>query len=291
MIWELFSIVAPVFVCAGIGYSWSRLGFAYDIKLITQLVSYIGAPCLIFTTLVNVQGLTEQIGFMALASLAAITACFIIGGVILKIMRLPIRTYLAPIAFPNSGNMGLPLCLFAFGETGLALGIGFFAISATIQLVFGQWLFSGLPTPIPLLKAPIPYAVIAGAIFMTIEIEPPHFILNTTDLLGNFTIPLMMLTLGVSLARMRITKIKRTLSLAILRLLLGALVGFGIAEAFNFEGIERSVLIIQSMMPVAVFNYLFAQYYERDPEEVASLVVLSSAIGFTLLPLIVFLAK
>ena len=126
---------------------------------------------------------------------------------------------------------------------------------------------------------------------MTIEIEPPHFILNTTDLLGNFTIPLMMLTLGVSLARMRITKIKRTLSLAILRLLLGALVGFGIAEAFNFEGIERSVLIIQSMMPVAVFNYLFAQYYERDPEEVASLVVLSSAIGFTLLPLIVFLAK
>ncbi len=54
MIWELFSIVAPVFVCAGIGYSWSRLGFAYDIKLITQLVSYIGAPCLIFTTLVNV---------------------------------------------------------------------------------------------------------------------------------------------------------------------------------------------------------------------------------------------
>tara|TARA_B100000676_G_C18067989_1_gene842305 strand:- start:144 stop:1019 length:876 start_codon:yes stop_codon:yes gene_type:complete len=291
MIWELFSIVAPVFVCAGIGYSWSRLGFAYDIKLITQLVSYIGAPCLIFTTLVNVQGLTEQIGFMALASLAAITACFIIGGVILKIMRLPIRTYLAPIVFPNSGNMGLPLCLFAFGETGLALGIGFFAISATIQLVFGQWLFSGLPTPIPLLKAPIPYAVIAGAIFMTIEIEPPHFILNTTDLLGNFTIPLMMLTLGVSLARMRITKIKRTLSLAILRLLLGALVGFGIAEAFNFEGIERSVLIIQSMMPVAVFNYLFAQYYERDPEEVASLVVLSSAIGFTLLPLIVFLAK
>ena len=291
MIWELFSIVAPVFVCAGIGYSWSRLGFAYDIKLITQLVSYIGAPCLIFTTLVNVQGLTEQIGFMALASLAAITACFIIGGVILKIMRLPIRTYLAPIVFPNSGNMGLPLCLFAFGETGLALGIGFFAISATIQLVFGQWLFSGLPTPIPHLKAPIPYAVIAGAIFMTIEIEPPHFILNTTALLGNITIPLMMLTLGVSLARMRITKIKRTLSLAILRLLLGALVGFGIAEAFNFEGIERSVLIIQSMMPVAVFNYLFAQYYERDPEEVASLVVLSSAIGFTLLPLIVFLAK
>ena len=291
MIWDLFSIVAPVFACAGIGYSWSRFGLAYDTKIITQLVSYIGAPCLIFTTLINVEGLSKEIGYMALAALTTISACTILGAAILRIMRLPLRTYLAPIVFPNSGNMGLPLCLFAFGDTGLALGIGFFAVSATIQLIFGQWLFSGLPTPIPLLKAPIPYAVIAGAALMFIEVDPPLFILNTTDLLGNFTIPLMMLTLGVSLARMRITKIKRTFILALLRLSLGGLVGFGLAEVFQFEGIERSVLIIQSMMPVAVFNYLFAKYYERDPEEVASLVVLSSVIGFALLPLIVFIAK
>jgi len=291
MIWDLFSIVAPVFACAGIGYSWSRFGLAYDTKIITQLVSYIGAPCLIFTTLINVEGLSKEIGYMALAALATISVCTILGAAILRIMRLPLRTYLAPIVFPNSGNMGLPLCLFAFGDTGLALGIGFFAVSATIQLIFGQWLFSGLSTPIPLLKAPIPYAVIAGAALMFIEVDPPLFILNTTDLLGNFTIPLMMLTLGVSLARMRITKIKRTFILALLRLSLGGLVGFGLAEVFQFEGIERSVLVIQSMMPVAVFNYLFAKYYERDPEEVASLVVLSSVIGFALLPLIVFIAK
>ena len=291
MIWDLFSIVAPVFACAGIGYSWSRFGLAYDTKIITQLVSYIGAPCLIFTTLINVEGLSKEIGYMALAALATISVCTILGAAILRIMRLPLRTYLAPIVFPNSGNMGLPLCLFAFGDTGLALGIGFFAVSATIQLIFGQWLFSGLPTPIPLLKAPIPYAVIAGAALMFTEVDPPLFILNTTDLLGNFTIPLMMLTLGVSLARMRITKIKRTFILALLRLSLGGLVGFGLAEVFQFEGIERSVLVIQSMMPVAVFNYLFAKYYERDPEEVASLVVLSSVIGFALLPLIVFIAK
>jgi len=291
MTWDLFSIVAPEFACAGIGYSWSRFGLAYDTKIITQLVSYIGAPCLIFTTLINVEGLSKEIGYMALAALTTISACTILGAAILRIMRLPLRTYLAPIVFPNSGNMGLPLCLFAFGDTGLALGIGFFAVSATIQLIFGQWLFSGLPTPIPLLKAPIPYAVIAGAALMFTEVDPPLFILNTTDLLGNFTIPLMMLTLGVSLARMRITKIKRTFILALLRLSLGGLVGFGLAEVFQFEGIERSVLIIQSMMPVAVFNYLFAKYYERDPEEVASLVVLSSVIGFALLPLIVFIAK
>lgn len=291
MVGELFTTVAPVFACAGIGYIWARSGQSYDTRIITQLVSHIGAPCLVFTTLVKIEGLTVEIGYMAIAAFAALVACTLLGFIILKVFGLPIRTYLAPIVFSNAGNMGLPLCLFAFGESGLALGIGFFAVSATIQLIFGQWLFSGLPTPTPLLKAPIPYAVAAGAVLMVLEIDPPVFITNTTELLGNFAIPLMMLTLGVSLARMKVTRFRRTFWLSVLRLTMGAIVGFGLVEAFGFEGEARGVLIIQTMMPIAVFNYLFAQYYDRDPEEVASLVVLSSAIGFAILPLIVFAAK
>ena len=290
MIGELFSTVAPVFVCAGLGYLWARGGQPYDSRIVTRLVSYIGAPCLIFTTLVEIEGLSLDIGYMALAALAALAICAVVAAGVLRAAGLPLRTYLAPMTFPNAGNMGLPLCLFAFGDAGLALGIGFFAVSATIQLIFGQWLFSGLPTPVPLLKAPIPYAVAAGAILMVLNVEPPVFITNTTELLGNFAIPLMMLTLGVSLARMKVTRARRTFALSLLRFGLGAAVGFGLAEVFGFEGVARGVMIIQCMMPVAVFNYLFAQYYERDPEEVASLVVLSSAIGFALLPLIVFAA-
>ncbi|MBT6442348.1 MAG: AEC family transporter, partial [Alphaproteobacteria bacterium] len=169
-------------------------------------------------------------------------------------------------------------------------GIGFFAVSATLQLVLGQWLYSGLPTPVPLLKAPIPYAVALGAILMVLEVNPPVFVTNTTSLLGNFTIPLMMMTLGVSLGRMKVVRLRRSFALSALRLGMGAIVGFALAEAFGFEGVARGVFIIMCTMPVAVFNYLFAQYYERDPEEVASLVVISSAMAFALMPLIVFAA-
>jgi len=290
MIAELFSTVAPVFACASLGFLWARLKQPYDIRIVTGLVSMIGAPCLIFSTLVTIDGLSLDIGYMAFAALVAISIFALVGSVILRISGLPLRTFLAPLSFPNAGNMGLPLCLFAFGDEGLALGIGFFAVSATLQLVLGQWLFSGLPTPVPLLKAPIPYAVALGAVLMVLEVNPPVFVTNTTSLLGNFTIPLMMMTLGVSLARMKVVRLRRSFALSALRLGMGAIVGFALAEVLGFEGVARGVLIIMCTMPVAVFNYLFAQYYERDPEEVASLVVLSSAMAFALMPLIVFAA-
>ncbi|MBT6828557.1 MAG: AEC family transporter, partial [Rhodospirillaceae bacterium] len=235
-----------------------------------------------------IEGMSGQIAEMALSAVVALLTFAAFSAIILYFAKLPYRTFLAPITFPNAGNIGLPLCLFAFGEEGLALGIGFFAVSASAQLIFGQWLFSGFPTPLPLLKAPIPYAVAIGAIFLATDTQPPEFIYNTTDLLGGFAIPLMTFTLGVSLARLKVVRFSRTLTLSLLRLGMGAAGGFGFAELFGYEGMQRGVLIIQCSMPIAVFNYLFASYYERDPEEVASLVVLSSALAFLLMPLLIY---
>ena len=288
MILELFNTIFPVVACAGLGYLWARFNQPFDTRIVTRLVGHIGAPCLIFSTLVSIQGMSSQIAEMALCALAVLLVFAAIAAIVLYFVKLPMRTYLAPVTFPNAGNIGLPLCLFAFGDEGLALGIGFFAVSSSAQLIFGQWLFSGLPTPVPLLKEPIPYAVAIGAIFLATDTQPPEFIYNTTNLLGGFAIPLMTFTLGVSLAKLKVVRFSRTLALSLLRLGMGAAGGFGFAELFGFEGMERGVLIIQCSMPIAVFNYLFASYYNRDPEEVASLVVLSSTLAFLLMPLLIY---
>lgn len=288
MILELFNTIFPVVACAGLGYLWARFDQPFDTRIVTRLVGHIGAPCLIFSTMVGIQGMSGQIAEMALSAVAVLLAFAAIAAIILYFAKLPMRTYLAPVTFPNAGNIGLPLCLFAFGDEGLVLGIGFFAVSSSAQLIFGQWLFSGLPTPVPLLKAPIPYAVAIGAIFLATDTQPPEFIYNTTDLLGGFAIPLMTFTLGVSLAKLKVVRFSRTLALSLLRLGMGAAGGFGFAELFGFEGMARGVLIIQCSMPIAVFNYLFATYYNRDPEEVASLVVLSSILAFLLMPLLIY---
>lgn len=289
MLYALFTTVAPLFFCAGIGYCWGRFKLPYDTRIITRLVSYIGAPCLIFSTLAEIKGISLEIGEMAGAALAAVVSFALIGALVLRLCGLPVRTFLAAVTFPNAGNLGLPLCLFAYGSQGLALGIGFFSVTATLQLTLGQWLYSRATNPWPALKAPIPYAVLLGVLFMLADIEAPAFLLNTTKLLGGFAIPLMIITLGVSLAQLQIIRFRRTLGLSLLRIGMGIVVGIALATLFGFEGMQRGVFIMLCTMPVAVFNYLFAQFYDNHAEEIASLVVLSSALVFAALPLLVYL--
>lgn len=291
MILDILEIVAPVFLCAGVGYGWKRARQPFDAALVTRLVSMIAAPCLIFSTLVGIERMAGEILEMVAAAVAAVAGFTVLSALALKALGLPLRTYLAALIFPNAGNMGLPLCLFAFGDEGLALGIGYFAVTATLNLTIGNWFYSGATTPWRALKTPIPYAVALGLVLMATGTAPPDFLLKTTKLLGGIAIPMMMLSLGVSLAELGVSRPGRTLLLAALRFSTGLAIGYLIALAFGFEGAQRGVVMIQSAMPVAVFNYLFASLYKRNPEEIASLVLISSALGFASLPLLVYLAR
>ncbi|NQV85306.1 MAG: AEC family transporter, partial [Rhodospirillales bacterium] len=110
------------------------------------------------------------------------------------------------------------------------------------------------------------------------------WLFKTLDLLGGFAIPLMLVTLGVSLAGLKIASLHRAVWLSVFRLVLGFGVGWGLAEAFGFEGAARGVLIIECALPVAVFNFLFAQAHDNRPDEVASIVLVSTALSFMTLP-------
>jgi predicted permease len=284
MLNDLFSIIAPVFICAGVGFTWTKLGHPFDINLVTSLVTNIGTPCLVFYTLTNTDPDLSVFGSMAFMSLAVIAISGLIAGLVLKASRLDMRAYLPPLMFSNCGNMGLPLCLLAFGEPGLVLAIVFFTVSAIGQFTLGIMIPSGTLSIVGLVKIPILYAVTLAILFMIMNVEPPDFITNTTRILGGMTIPLMLITLGVSLVRLHVAALPRSTILSLLRLVLGFSVGIGLTELLDIKGLEQGVLIVQSAMPVAVFNYLFAQRYNRAPEEVAGMVAISTAISFTTLP-------
>lgn len=281
-------VVAPIFICAGLGWAWARLGRPFDMAMVTALVTYIGAPCLVFSSLVGISVSPAALADMGLATLSAFAGFAVIGMLVLRAMRLSANTYLPPLVFGNTANMGLPLCLFAFGDVGLELGVVFFSLSAILMMTLGIWLVSGTASPAAALKTPLPYAVIAAAAFLAGDVAPPAWLFNTVDLLGDMTIPLMLVTLGVSLARMKVVRIGRTAAIALLRLGMGFALGVALAEAFGLAGAARGVFIIQCAMPVAVFNYLFANLYRRDPDEVASVIVISTLFSLATLPLLLW---
>ncbi len=289
MLGQLAAIIAPVFVCAAIGYLWARLRRPFETEFVTALVTNVGTPCLVASTLTKLSIDAGALGGMALAALAVFVVVGVVAAVGLRLAGLPYHSYLPAIMFSNSGNMGLPLCLFAFGEAGLALAIGFFTVSATLQFTLGVGLAAGTVSPRRLARIPLLYAVAVSVALMMTGTPLPGWIANTVELLGGLTIPLMLIALGVSLARLRIASLKLSLVIALVRLLLGFAAGNLVAWTFGMEGMVAGVLILQASMPVAVFNYLFAQVYRRAPEEVAGAVVLSTFLSFASLPLLLLL--
>lgn len=285
---EIATIIAPLFVIAGIGFLWGRSGRHFDTNMIGALVVNFGVPCLIFSTLTRLH--VSPAAFAEIAGLfcLAVAATAAVGAVALRLMRLEVTTFLPSLTFANNGNMGLPLCLFAFGDTGLALAISVFVVASTANFTVGNAMVSGRLRPGEIARTPHLYVVAAALAFLIAGVSPPRWLANTTHLIGGISIPLMLMALGVSLSRLKVADVRRALSLSAVRLGFGFAIGVGLAWAFDLEGAVRGVLILQCAMPTAVLNYILAARYRRSEEAVAGIIVASTAISFATLPFLIW---
>jgi predicted permease len=286
MLTELLSIVAPVYLCAAVGFTWVRSGRSYDTAMMTDLVMLVGSPCLVFSSLVGrgieIDTLLEMMGAVVLAT----SAMAGIAAVGLRLSGQPLSTFLAPMTFGNTGNMGIPICYFAFGDEGLALGVCFFAMTAFLQFTVGHFMWSGALSFRELLRMPLVWASVLAMAVVAGGFSVPNVVLRTTGLMGEFTIPIMQFTLGVSLARLELTRVGANVLLSLFKISLGASVGFAVVWLFGFEGAAAGVVILDCAMPVAVFNYMLASRFDRSPGDVASVIVLSTLLSLATIPLL-----
>lgn len=285
---EIATIIAPVTLVALIGFFWARSGARFDTGMITSLVMLVGTPCLVIDTFVRVKPAPAAFAEMLLVGLTLFVGFALLGMAVLRLAKLPLRDYLGVLLFPNMGNMGLPLSLFAFGEQGLAIAIVLFALSAIGNFTIGTAISAGSMDPRNLLRMPIIYAVGAALVITTTDLVLPQWIQNTASLLGGLTVPLMLIALGVSLARLKAHSPWRAVFFSAVRLAGGFGVGLLICWLFGLHGAMRGVVLLQSSMPSAVFNYLFAERYGRDASSVASTVLLSTLLSFGTLPLLLW---
>ena len=286
---KIFTVIAPIFICVLLGFSWARLGYPYEQQFVSNLVSSVGAPCLIVGTLSKVGLSTTYFNEIVVSTVMVLSLSALIAAVGLRIFGLSIRAYLAPLVFPNTGNIGLPLCLFAFGEEGLAMGIGIFLLMAFSHFSVGIAVVSGTQSLNKLIRSPIILSALFAISLVYTQTQLPDWLTNTLTMLGNMSIPLMLITLGVSLDHLKVKSFFLSTYLAVGRLLIGVGIGLLVCNLLELEGALRGAVIIQSAMPAAVFNYLIAQRFDRAPEVVAGMVVMSTVIGFLTLPLLLLL--
>jgi malate permease and related proteins len=286
---QLSGIVVPVFVCVAFGVLWAKVGTPFDTGLITSLVYNIGVPCLILATFQKVHLSPAAMAEVALATLACYASFTLAAFLLIRAMRLELASYLPALMFPLTGSMGLPVSYFAFGDEGLALAIVYFTFGTIGSFTIGAAIAEGKASFRGLLRIPVLYAVAIALVMQLTGVRLPEWIFNTANLLGGMVIPAQLVALGFSLLELKTGGLARSVFFGVFRLAMGVAVGFAIAGLFDLSGAARAIVVIQSAMPVAVSSYLFAVKFNRKSEEVAGMVVASTAFSFVTLPFLLLL--
>ncbi|PCJ08738.1 MAG: transporter [Rhodobacteraceae bacterium] len=282
----VLEIVAPVFILAALGFGWVKLGFEYRIQFVTRLAMTLAVPCLIFTALMKTDLDKNTLTTFLLACLAGYAVIAVLGLALVRITGLDQRTYLAPLIFGNTGNLGIPLAMFAFGEAGLGYAVVVLAVTSVLSFTVGIYLVAGKGAGSKALKEPMVWATLLGAVFLWQDWQTPRFLTNALDLVGQMAIPLMLITLGVAVARLTPGKISRAVLLSLAKLLICTATGWGLALFFGLDQVAFGVLVLQLATPVAVTSYLLAEKFNADAEAVAGMVVVSTVISVVTLPLL-----
>jgi len=285
----ILQIVAPVFILALIGFLWVRSGAEYQMQFVTRLAMTISLPCLVFSSLMKTQIDPVSLAAVFLASVVAYPVIAIVTFALVRLSGLQMKTFLAPLIFGNTGNLGLPLALFAFGETGLGYAVVIFAVMAIYSFTFGAWIVAGGGSFLKLAKEPIVGATLLGALFLYQGWQTPVWMTNTLDLIGQMAIPLMLITLGVAVGGMQIRGLSRAVLLSIIKVIIAVAVAWMSGIYFNLPPVALAVLVLQVSTPVAVTSYLMAEKFNANAAEVAGLVVISTMLSVVSIPLVLAL--
>jgi predicted permease len=285
----VIEIVAPVFLLAGIGFVWVKLGLEYRNQFVTRMAMNLAMPCLIFVSLMQTTIEPSALATLSFATIAVYATVAVASALFVRVTGLNRRTYLAPFLIGNTGNLGLPLALFAFGETGLGYAVVVFAISTIWAFTYGIYLISGHSSLLRVLREPLVISSLLGALFLWQGWETPQVVTNTLSLIGQMAIPMMLITLGVAVARLKPGGIGRAVWVALAKLVLCFVTAWLVAGLFDLNSVAFGVLVLQISTPVAVSSYLMAEKYGADSEAVAALVMVSTLMSVAALPVILAL--
>ncbi len=290
---KLFEVLFPVFFVVGIGYYLGKTNPKIDTTFITSFAANIGTPAMVIyaitSTGINFEIFRDYFWYYLLA----IVLFALVGIFTLFLLKTKdIIRELPPLIFPNTGNMGLPICMFAYGSKGLGVSASITSLIILCHFTLGVFLADRKFNLNVILKNPPFYAIIFSAIMLFYGIKMPVFVVNTTEWLMYVTIFLILMSLGIALTRLKVFSLYNALISSFTRMIIGPAIGFLLIFIFDLKGFAAGVLLIQCSMPSAVLNYLVGSIYspKKIVDSIASTIVVSTLISFVTIPIVVYIA-
>lgn len=285
MLWQLISIIFPVFAIVLLGFLYGKK-HTPDMAAANKLNIDIFVPALIFDVLT-----AKSFNLVEYQSLTVAGICVILGAVIIawpvaRFFGYQFKTFIPPMMFNNSGNLGLPLMVFAFGEKALPAAVLLFIIENTLHFSVGMKILNHKSSLLELFKIPILLATIVGLTISILHIEMPQLLATPIKMLGQISIPLMLFSLGVRLIHINWQDWKIGLIGAIVSPISGLAIAIPAGYLLDLPAQQFSLLIVFGALPPAVLNYMIAERYNQQPRQVASIVLLGNLAAVAVIPMV-----
>lgn len=282
---KLLLTVFPLFAVVLIGALYGRWKHT-DISIANRMNMDVFVPALVFSVLAS-----KSFDLVAYQDLALAAAVVVLGsGLILVplawVMGWNLKTFIPPMMFNNTGNMGIPLIVLAFGEAALPAAVIVFIVEMLLHFSVGLYILDHKTRLSAMLKMPVVQATLLGLMFSLMGWSLPEPLAIPMDLLGQISIPLMLFTLGVRLLSVDLSDWRIGLSGAILCPLSGLIMAWLASFIWSLDAQQWAILLVFSALPPAVLNYMVAEQYNQEPARVASIVLLGNFASVLTLPLI-----
>jgi predicted permease len=292
--------ILPIILLSGAGFALGKL-LEIDPRSLGRVVFYVFSPVLIFNLLIQNQlKIREAVVMIAFAFsfILMMGSVTLFLGYFLKLERPALISILITTMFANTGNYGLPLVSFAFGEQALSYA-GIYFVTTTFMFYTLGVLLASLghmnfkEAALGLFRVPTMYAVLLAVLINVWKIDIPAPIARSIELAAGGTIPVMLILLGVQLTHVEFSGNLRALQLSVsLRLLLAPLAALLFAALFGLQGFTRQGGVTQASMPSMVSATVLATEYNLDSKLVTAVVFISTLLSpLTLTPLLVFLGR
>ncbi|KJY82752.1 membrane protein [Vibrio galatheae] len=284
MLQQVVGILFPVFALIVVGFIVGRW-LKPDFKPINRINMDTFTPALVFSSLVAMPLDVNQVPLLS-ASIVAVLMPGLVMIPLCRLSKLRYKTWAPPHMFRNSGNLAIPLFTYTFGDSALAPAVLLFVVSACLHISVGLTLLSEGNPAKQIIKMPIFLAAMSALIlnFSGIGVWQPLY--EATVLLGQAAVPVMLLSLGAQMCNMRLSGLKIGVLCTLQSLFTGAIAFAVIYFFIPLPTMQLQMMVLFTMLPPAVMNYLFAERFQIEPAKVASMVLFGNFFSILTLPLL-----
>ncbi len=281
----ILQTVIPVFLIIIVGYIIGKFK-KVNIQPTVDFIIYIAGPCLIISSISRSDINLADFFTIALTASAIILILAFLAFLIFKITKSDKKGLYLPMVIGNTGYIGYPVALFAFGVAGLSRAVVYDMMGSLFLYSIGIYIINHKNQIKEIFKIPLLYAVVIGLSVNLLKIPIPDFVFKPIEMIGMITIPLALLVLGYRLTEIKISSARIAFLASLFRILGGFLIAFLIIKIFSIQGLVRNIILLQAAMPSAVMTMILCQKYKRDASLVASIVLITTILSLVSIPLI-----